>query len=100
MRALEIIFDYSYHNVVGFKELDPTTLVKAKSKYVSNNNQNIWIQYPNDDAKKRVLLEDQIIFGQEECDIVESFTKLPMKVDTFYQKQTILNRSRKLNNIK
>ena len=60
--SFEIIFDNDGKNIVGFKELDPITLIPSVEKQEDGSIINIWVQNPNDPRKKRVLYDSQIIY--------------------------------------
>lgn len=63
--AFEIIYDgeptkpETQKNIINFKELDILSLIPAVSQQTGEK---IWIQYPNDPAKQRVLYDSQIIY--------------------------------------
>lgn len=57
--AFEIIYDESEKNIIGFKELDPVTLVPTINK---EDNKKIWIQYQGDGQKERVLYDAHVIY--------------------------------------
>lgn len=63
--AFEIIYDgdanvrETQKNIIKFKELDVLTLIPAVDKQTGEK---IWIQYPNDATKQRVLYDSQIIY--------------------------------------
>ena len=63
--AFEIIYDgdqdnrETQKNIIKFKELDVLSLVPAIDKKTSET---IWIQYPNDPSRQRVLYDSQIIY--------------------------------------
>ena len=60
--AFEIIFDPDGKNIVGFKELDPTSLRPGVEKAGDGNYKKIWVQYEDIPSMKRVLLDSQIIY--------------------------------------
>lgn len=60
--AFEIIFDPDGKNIVGFKELDPTSLRPGVEKGGDGNYKKIWVQYEDIPSMKRVLLDSQIIY--------------------------------------
>jgi len=63
--AFEIIYDgdqdkrETQKNIIKFKELEVLSLVPAVDP---NTGEKIWIQYPNDPARQRVLYDSQIIY--------------------------------------
>jgi hypothetical protein len=60
--SFEIIFDPDGKNIVGFKELDPTSLRPGVEKSGDGNYKKIWVQYEDIPSMKRVLLDSQIIY--------------------------------------
>jgi hypothetical protein len=60
--AFEIIFDPDGKNIVGFKELDATSLRPGVEKGGDGNYKKIWVQYEDIPSMKRVLLDSQIIY--------------------------------------
>ncbi|WP_296865289.1 portal protein [uncultured Methanobrevibacter sp.] len=57
--AFEIIYDNEQKEIIGFKELDPCSLMPAVEE---KTNKKIWIQYKDDRVKERVLYDSQIIY--------------------------------------
>ena len=60
--AFEIVYDNKGKNVIGFKELDPVTLQPSVEKQPNGSYLNIWLQYPQDEKKRRILYDSQIIY--------------------------------------
>ena len=60
--AFEIVYDDKGKNIIGFKELDPVTLQPSVEKQPNGSYLNIWIQYPQDEKKRRILYDSQIIY--------------------------------------
>jgi hypothetical protein len=60
--AFEIIFDSRGKNVIGFKELDPASLLPSVEKQLDGNFVECWIQYPDNPALSRKLYDSQIIY--------------------------------------
>jgi hypothetical protein len=60
--AFEIIFDPEGKNIIGFKELDATSLRPGVEKSGDGVYRKIWVQYEDIPAMKRVLLDSQIIY--------------------------------------
>jgi len=60
--AFEIVYDDKGKNIIGFKELDPVTLLPSVEKQPDGSYLNIWIQYPEEEKKRRVLYDSQIIY--------------------------------------
>ena len=63
--AFEIIYDSdnlnNAQNVIGFKELDPTSL-EPEIRYDSKNKEyRVWVQYRGDIANQRELLDSNLI---------------------------------------
>ena len=63
--AFEIIYDgdqehrETQKNIIKFKELEVLSLVPAVDH---SNGEKIWIQYPNDPSRQRILYDSQIIY--------------------------------------
>ena len=57
--AFEIIYDDKQTEVIGFKELDPISLLPAFNK---DDGKKVWIQYKDDPMKERKLYDSQIIY--------------------------------------
>jgi hypothetical protein len=57
--AFEIIYSPDQKTVIGFKELDPITLVPGYNK---EDGKKVWIQYKDDPLKQRKLYDSQIIY--------------------------------------
>lgn len=60
--ALEIIYDDKVKNIIGFKELDPTSLKPVIEKKGENRYEQYWIQYPDVASMTRKLKDEQIIY--------------------------------------
>ena len=60
--AFEIIFDQRGKNIIGFKELDPSSLLPSVEKQLDGSFNEIWIQYPDNPALTRKLYDSQIIY--------------------------------------
>lgn len=60
--AFEIIWDDRGKEIIGFKELDATSLIPSVEKQPDGRHVNVWIQYPNDPKKTRMLYDSQIIY--------------------------------------
>jgi hypothetical protein len=60
--AFEIIYDNKGKEVIGFKELDPTSLQPAVEKVGENEHQQFWVQYPKNPQMMRKLTNEQIIY--------------------------------------
>ena len=60
--AFEIVYSTDGKKIVGFKELDATSLQPATEQMPNGEYQQIWIQYPQDNRMTRKLKADQIIY--------------------------------------
>jgi hypothetical protein len=60
--SFEIIYDNKGENIIGFKELDPITLIPSVEKQIDGSYLSTWTQYPQDPKRKRVLYDPQIIY--------------------------------------
>jgi hypothetical protein len=60
--AFEIIYDNKGKEIIGFKELDPTSLQPMVEKVGENDYQQFWIQYPANPQITRKLTNEQIIY--------------------------------------
>lgn len=57
--AFEIIYNDKQDEIIGFKELDPCSLMPAVD---DKTGKKIWIQYKDDRVKQRILFDSQIIY--------------------------------------
>jgi hypothetical protein len=57
--AFEIIYDEDEKNIIGFKELDPTTLVPTVNE---KDGKKMWIQYQGDGTNQRQLYDAHVIY--------------------------------------
>lgn len=60
--AFEIIYDNKGKEIIGFKELDPTSLQPAVEKVSENEYKQFWIQYPKNPQMTRKLTNEQVIY--------------------------------------
>ncbi len=60
--AFEIVYDDKGKNIIGFKELDATTLMPSVEKQPDGSFLSVWYQYPKDINRKRMLYDSQIIY--------------------------------------
>jgi len=60
--SFEIIYNREGTAIVGFKELDPTSLRPGVEKSGDGTFRKIWVQYEDVPSMKRVLLDSQIIY--------------------------------------
>lgn len=60
--AFEIIYDNKGKEIIGFKELDATSLQPAVEKIGENEHQQFWIQYPKNPQMTRKLTNEQVIY--------------------------------------
>jgi hypothetical protein len=57
--AFEIIYSPDQKEIIGFKELDPTTLMPG---YNHDDGKKVWVQYKDDPIKERKLYDSQVIY--------------------------------------
>ena len=57
--AFEIIYSPDQKEVIGFKELDPITLIPG---YNHDDGKKVWVQYKDDPVRERKLYDSQIIY--------------------------------------
>ena len=57
--SFEIIYNDDQSEIIGFKEIDPVTLMPAVDK---ETNKKIWYQHKNDPVKQRKLFDSQVIY--------------------------------------
>jgi hypothetical protein len=60
--TFEIIYDNKGKEIIGFKELDPTSLQPVVEKIGEKDYQQFWIQYPTNPQMSRRLTNEQIIY--------------------------------------
>lgn len=60
--SFEIVYDDKGKNIIGFKELDATTLMPSVEKQPDGTYLNVWYQYPKDINKRRMLYDSQVIY--------------------------------------
>jgi hypothetical protein len=60
--CFEIIYDNDGKNIIGFKELDPVTIVPSVEKQADGSFLNTWTQFPQDPRRRRVLYDPQVIY--------------------------------------
>lgn len=60
--AFEIVYDDKGEKIIGFKELDPITLVPSVEKQIDGTFVSTWTQYPQDPRRRRILYDPQIIY--------------------------------------
>ena len=60
--AFEIVFDQRGKEIIGFKELDPVSLLPSVEKQLDGSFVECWIQYPDNPAMTRKLYDSQIIY--------------------------------------
>jgi hypothetical protein len=60
--AFEIIYDNKGKEIIGFKELDASSLQPAVEKIGENEYQQFWIQYPKNPQMTRKLTNEQIVY--------------------------------------
>ena len=57
--AFEIIYSPDQKEIIGFKELDPITLIPG---YNHEDGKKVWVQYKDDPVKERKLYDSQLIY--------------------------------------
>lgn len=57
--SFEIIYSPDQKQIIGFKEIDPVTLMPGYNK---EDGKKVWIQFKDDPMKERVLYDSQIIY--------------------------------------
>jgi hypothetical protein len=60
--AFEIVFDQRGKEIIGFKELDPGSLLPSVEKQTDGRFVECWIQYPDNPSMSRKLYDSQIIY--------------------------------------
>jgi len=60
--AFEIIYDTKGKEIIGFKEIDPTSLQPVVEKVGEGEFKQFWIQYPKNPQMTRKLTNDQVIY--------------------------------------
>jgi hypothetical protein len=60
--SFEIIFDSKGKKIIGFKELDPSTLVQSTERQEDGSYVETWIQFPDNPNLSRKLYDSQIIY--------------------------------------
>jgi hypothetical protein len=60
--AFEIIYDSKGKEIIGFKELDPTSLQPAVERVGESEYKQFWIQYPKNPQMTRKLTNEQVIY--------------------------------------
>lgn len=56
--AYERIFNLEGTEIIAYDTIDPITLIVTKD----TDNKTIWVQYPDNKNRKRILTEDQILY--------------------------------------
>ena len=57
--SFEIIYSPDQKEIIGFKEIDPVTLIPG---YNNDDGKKVWVQYKDDPVKERKLYDSQIIY--------------------------------------
>ncbi len=60
--AFEIIYDNRGKEIIGFKEIDATSIQPAVEKISENEYKQFWIQYPKNPQMTRKLTDEQVIY--------------------------------------
>lgn len=55
----EIVYDDKGKNIIGFHDLDPASIIPIIDPETGIK---IWLQYPNDETNRRVILDSKIIY--------------------------------------
>ena len=57
--SFEIIYSPDQKEIIGFKELDPTTIIPG---YNHDDGKKVWVQYKDDPVRERKLYDSQVIY--------------------------------------
>ena len=57
----EIVYDKTHTNIIGFKILDPASIVQ-EIRLIDGSYSKIWVQYPDNPRYRRELLNNQVIY--------------------------------------
>jgi hypothetical protein len=57
--AFEIVYNPDQTEIIGFKEIDPITLIPG---YNNDDGKKVWVQFKDDPVKERKLYDSQIIY--------------------------------------
>lgn len=60
--AFEIVYDDKVKKIIGFRELDSTTLLPSVKLGPDGKSQDIWIQYPENESLKKEISDNSIIY--------------------------------------
>jgi hypothetical protein len=60
--SFEIVYDDEGKEIIGFKELDPNSLIPSVIPNPDGTYTECWIQYPQDNIKKRILYDSQVVY--------------------------------------
>lgn len=60
--SFEIIYDTKGKEIIGFKEIDPTSLQPIVEKVGEGEYKQFWVQYPKNPQMTRKLSNDQVIY--------------------------------------
>jgi hypothetical protein len=60
--AFEIVYDEKVKKIIGFRELDSTTLMPSVHLTPDGKSEDIWIQYPDNSSLKREIPDNSIIY--------------------------------------
>lgn len=60
--AYEIVYDDKGKNIIGFKELDATSLQPMVERVGEKDYQQVWVQYPKNPQMTRKLKNEQVIY--------------------------------------
>lgn len=97
MKICEVIYSSNNKNVLGLNEIDPNSIQpKLGNKIIPT----VYFQYPNDQFRKRVLFETQLLFG-DICDFIINVInkKGSLSIDDYFKYIKVFNRREKLNSL-
>src|SRR6266403_1562140 len=94
--AFEIVYDDKQREIIGFKELDTTTLVPGVDPMSAER---IWIQYPESPEYRTILLDSQIIYISYSTGLEYSETSYVENLIRPYNQLKLLEQTRIMFNI-
>jgi hypothetical protein len=94
--AFEIVYDDKQREIIGFKELDTTTLVPGVDPVTSER---IWVQYPESPEYRTILLDSQIIYISYSSGLEYSETSYVENLIRPYNQLKLLEQTRIMFNI-
>ena len=66
--CFEIIYSEKNETIIGFKELDPTTLKLS----ITPEGDQVWVQFEGDAVKQRILYDSQLVYISYASSLIES----------------------------